>query len=361
MLRAAGGGGGGGSVAIGDVTGLGTGVATALAVNIGSAGAPVVLNGAGGTPSSLTGTNITGIPPAGVTGTAAILGANTFTALQTITQASANAGVIASTGYSLTGSNATSMIDLAGTWNTSGNPTSLKIAMTNTASGSTTKFASFLAGAGGATEVFNVDKDGKVQSAKNGPVNFSILVSGQNEVGIGRNGSVGGLSIHGGIATPSDSNAVALFSGATGNTPLLRLDSAASFGWASSNAAQNFDLLLTRSAEATLQQGAANAASPVAQTLQAQGSRSGTDTNVAGASYTVRSGAGTGNATPSTLILQSYVAVASGTGAQTATTGATINTGGVDVGVGGLSFPTSDPAIAGRWWDNAGVLTKSAG
>jgi hypothetical protein len=47
---------------------------------------------------------------------AAGLGANTFTALQTIAQAAANAGILASTGYSLTGSNATNMIDLAGTW-----------------------------------------------------------------------------------------------------------------------------------------------------------------------------------------------------------------------------------------------------
>jgi hypothetical protein len=39
---------------------FGTGVQTALGVNIGSAGAPVLFNGAGGTPSSLTGTNITG-------------------------------------------------------------------------------------------------------------------------------------------------------------------------------------------------------------------------------------------------------------------------------------------------------------
>jgi len=55
------------------IAGLGTGVATALAVNVGSAGAPVVLGGAGGTPSSITLTN------AG--GTAASLTAGAATAL----------------------------------------------------------------------------------------------------------------------------------------------------------------------------------------------------------------------------------------------------------------------------------------
>lgn len=44
------------------ITALGTGIATALGVNIGSAGAPVLFNGAGGTPSSLTLTNGTGLP-----------------------------------------------------------------------------------------------------------------------------------------------------------------------------------------------------------------------------------------------------------------------------------------------------------
>lgn len=42
------------------ISGLGTGVATALAVNVGSAGAFVTFNGAGGTPSSITLTNATG-------------------------------------------------------------------------------------------------------------------------------------------------------------------------------------------------------------------------------------------------------------------------------------------------------------
>lgn len=54
--------------AVGSITGLGTGVATALTVNIGSAGAPVLFNGAGGTPSSLTLTNATGLPLASITG-----------------------------------------------------------------------------------------------------------------------------------------------------------------------------------------------------------------------------------------------------------------------------------------------------
>lgn len=54
------------SIAITQLTGLGTGVATALAINTGSAGAFVVLGGALGTPSSGTGTNISGIPAANI-------------------------------------------------------------------------------------------------------------------------------------------------------------------------------------------------------------------------------------------------------------------------------------------------------
>jgi len=59
-----------------------------------------------------------------------------MTGALTITQGTANTGILTSTGYSLTGSNATPMIDLAGTWNTSGTPTGIKINITNTASNS---------------------------------------------------------------------------------------------------------------------------------------------------------------------------------------------------------------------------------
>mgnify|MGYP003672019661 CR=1 FL=1 len=82
------------------ITSLGTGIATwwgtpssanlatAVTDETGSgslvfATSPTLITPALGTPSSGTATNLTGLPPAGVTGTAAILGANTFTALQT--------------------------------------------------------------------------------------------------------------------------------------------------------------------------------------------------------------------------------------------------------------------------------------
>ena len=55
--------------AVGSITGLGTGVATALAINVGSAGAFVTFNGALGTPSSGTVTNLTGTASININGT----------------------------------------------------------------------------------------------------------------------------------------------------------------------------------------------------------------------------------------------------------------------------------------------------
>jgi hypothetical protein len=61
------------------ISGLGTGVATALAVNTGSAGAVVLFNGALGTPSSGTLTNATGLPVSGITAsTTTALGVGTI-------------------------------------------------------------------------------------------------------------------------------------------------------------------------------------------------------------------------------------------------------------------------------------------
>lgn len=68
-----------------------------------------------------------------------------------------------------------------------------------------------------------------------------------------------------------------------------------------------------------------NSATPAAIVLGGTGSRSGTDTNVAGANLTLRSGIGTGNSTGSSLIFQTPTTTTSGTGAQTSTTRLTIN------------------------------------
>lgn len=75
------------------ISGLGTGVATALAVNIGSAGAPVTFNGAGGTPSSITLTNGTGLPGSGISSQigASNLPAGTLFNFQSVTNGVANA------------------------------------------------------------------------------------------------------------------------------------------------------------------------------------------------------------------------------------------------------------------------------
>lgn len=77
------------------VSGLGTGVATALAVAVGSAGAPVVNGGALGTPSSGTLTNATGLPIAtGVSG----LGTGVATFLTTPSSANLISAVSDETG-----------------------------------------------------------------------------------------------------------------------------------------------------------------------------------------------------------------------------------------------------------------------
>lgn len=90
------------------VSGLGTGVATALAVNTGTAGAVVVNGGALGTPASGTATNLTGLPiSTGVsglgTGVATALAVNTGTAGSVVVNGGALGTPASGTATNLTG------------------------------------------------------------------------------------------------------------------------------------------------------------------------------------------------------------------------------------------------------------------
>jgi len=71
---------------------------------------------------------------------------NTWTRGQTITEGTANESIISSTGYSLTGSSAQSVVDCAGTWNTSGTPSGIKLNLTATAHDAASQLINLLTG-----------------------------------------------------------------------------------------------------------------------------------------------------------------------------------------------------------------------
>ena len=193
---------------------------------------------------------------------------DTMTGLLTIAQATANTSVLTSTGYSLTGANAQNMLDFAGTWNTSGNPTALRIAITNTASGATAKFLEFFAGAGGATSVFSVNKAG-VMNIGGSTSAFPQLAAFTNSFGDAglsvrrADGTVGLCNLHvGDIFTVgnaiTDASDVRLFMTSLGTGGAISMGSGCLLRWSSllegsgTGINASSDLVLGRDAADTL-------------------------------------------------------------------------------------------------------------
>ena len=71
---------------------------------------------------------------------------NTVAATALSATPAVNTPALTSTGYSLTGSSAQSLVDLSGTWNTTGTPIALKTNLTVTAAGANSMYADFQAG-----------------------------------------------------------------------------------------------------------------------------------------------------------------------------------------------------------------------
>src|SRR5262245_23307956 len=88
-------------------------------------------------------------------GTVPLLNAgNTFSATQTVSPA-ANTPALVASGYSLTGANAQALLDLSGTWNTSGNPNAIQLNLADTASGATSKLMDLQVGGVSKYSFFN--------------------------------------------------------------------------------------------------------------------------------------------------------------------------------------------------------------
>lgn len=91
-----------------------------------------------------------------------------------------NASIIAVSNYSLTGSNADSMFDLAGTWNTSGTPTALKLNVTDTASNASSLLMDLQVGG---TSQAKVSKGGVLTTLGRASINtLTVGLGGQTSV-----------------------------------------------------------------------------------------------------------------------------------------------------------------------------------
>lgn len=268
------------------------------------------------------------------TGTAALLGtANVFTTLQTITQGTVNTGVLASTGYSLTGSNATSMIDLAGTWNTSGNPAALKLNIINTASGATAR-------------VFDLQVGSASKVSAN--VNGCVFLNGGTSAEIGRRSDVDMLMLH---AVSDDVTVGVIGIGGSGYQYGINIRATATMGWTPDTPASGRDLILGRKAPAVLRMGE-DAAGVTNQMLTAA---SRITSDGVGANLTIAGGNGRGGAGGS-LIFSYYTTAAAAT-LGTLTEAMRITTTGAIILA---ALPTSDPGVSGQLYKSAGVVMQSA-
>jgi len=146
--------------------------------------------------------------------------------------APANSSALSSTGYSLTGSNAQSMIDLAGTWNTTGTPTLIKANVTNTASNAASLLMDLQVGGVG---VFRANNLGV------------LFLNGGSTGSVARRSDVDMLMLHSANTTHG-----VIGIGAAGYNHGINITSTASLAWTNDTPAATRDVVLLRDAANTL-------------------------------------------------------------------------------------------------------------
>jgi hypothetical protein len=158
----------------------------------------------------------------------------------------ANTAAYAVTGYSLTGSNAQSVIDLAGTWNTTGTPSAIKLNITDTASNASSLLMQLQTGG---TNRFTVNKDGLVTASDRIRVgNGTGLLPAYSFV----NGTNTGIQFDSGVPRVlGNLNGIGIF---VITSSLIAMQSSQAFGWTSGGSGVTADALLRRDAAGTIAQ-----------------------------------------------------------------------------------------------------------
>jgi len=161
-------------------------------------------------------------------------------------------------GYSLTGSQATSLLDLAGTWNTSGTPTALKLNITNTASDGSSLLLDLQTGSSSKLSARATDG--------------AISLNAGSSPSIGRRADVNMLMLH----EVFPGSGVAIMGIGSGYNPGVNISVSANLSWTNDSPASTRDLILGRAAAATLQLGLDNATTPTAQVIKGHNVTTGT-------------------------------------------------------------------------------------
>jgi hypothetical protein len=158
---------------------------------------------------------------------------NTFSVGQTITNGTANTAALTAS-YSVTGTSTTPLLDLSGTWNTSGIAKGILLNITDTASNASSLLMDLQVGG---TSKASIAKDGTF-------ICNSTFLNGYR---FGTSGGAGMFIQTSGIGINDTSGGVAWF-----RSGVVQVSSTGSFAWSSSGITSSNDLILTRDAANTL-------------------------------------------------------------------------------------------------------------